>query len=196
MYSCFLLLFIAIFVCNFELNQSIKWSFLLNAENWTIRGNKRLVEQPFHQHFNLPNGLNRYIVGYDTLIDTDFMHPDDKRLWYFDSPSFVATITNKSMLKFNLMWFSRGSELNNNVLEQCVKLCETAEYICIDARCIQFGLKIDGEFAVPFTDKWWSRNFQEFSKKYFRKSTEYRLSILGDWTRRNETFGLDNVSID
>lgn len=188
-----------VFLAVCELTKGIKWNFLMNAEKWQITGNKYSVEIPTHETYGLSNGVNRYIIGHDTLINTDYFNKNDKNIWYFTSPFFTASLTNKSFLKFTLVWFSGSTSvenLNSEHLNKCVSLCEKRENWCITSACYQIGLNFGSQTVVPFVERWWSGNFREFSKKFFRKQTEYQLSILGDWTQRNETFGLDNVSIE
>ena len=193
-----ILCLLLVHLLSLSLTSSIKWSFFFNAEKWYISGNKRIIELPGHHPFSLSSGSSRYIIGHDTLINTDYKNPDDKNLWYFESPSFTATLTNKSIIKFSLLWFSGNTEkehLNENALDQCVRLCEINEQICIRSSCFTTGFSFNNNIVVPFAAKRWSGNFLDFSKKFFGNPTEYRLSILGDWTRRNETFGIDDVEL-
>ena len=62
--------------------------FLMNNEKWQITGNK-IIEPAAHQSYNIEKEMSHYIMFKDTLINVDDKNPNDKSLWYFESPTII-----------------------------------------------------------------------------------------------------------
>lgn len=164
-------MFLAFFIL-IKLTLAIQFSFLLNSQDWSITDNHNLLE-PIYHTYNLGHNVSRYIVGYDRLINTDYFNKNDKNIWYFKSPTFDLQKKPK-LLKFSLIFFSGNfSELNE--LTNCVRICSE--------KCYYFNCKINKRDFVTHVVLPLNIDLVE----------NITLSILGDWTRRNETIGLDNV---
>ena len=182
--------------------------FLMDNENWQITGNKR-VEPAAHQSYNIDNELSHYIMFKDNLVNVDYKHPDDKSLWYFESPEITINPLQKSGTtasknfkpKYpNVMTFTMTSfvgdfsSLNDNT--NLVKIRN-------GDRCFTFqSPNYDGKtrtFNVPFNNQLWKkeRTNESITDKEMREIFigTFTIEILGDWTRGYEVIGLDNVII-
>jgi flagellar hook-associated protein FlgK len=154
------------------------------------------------------NGLmSNYIVGKDDVIDVDYKNKDDRSVWFF-SKHFPDnfSLTNASAISFTMTSFMGDfTNLNNpnSSSYAFVKLFNnvTKEYIVYPvSNLIE---KYDGEikdFYIPMVHQAWIDGVNYMPKthdefKYFLKNISL-ISILGDWTRGNETIGLDNVKIE
>ncbi|KAF4658282.1 hypothetical protein FOL46_007041 [Perkinsus olseni] len=62
-------------------------SFTDNCQGWTIEDNGNKVTAPEHQPFTL-GGLDRYCLGYDDIMYTDFSDGSDRVRWKFVSPQY------------------------------------------------------------------------------------------------------------
>ena len=69
--------------------------FLMDNENWQIIGNKK-IEPAAHQSYNIDREMSHYIMFKDNLVNVDYKHPDDKSLWYFESPEITINPLQKS----------------------------------------------------------------------------------------------------
>jgi hypothetical protein len=156
----------------FKLTLAIQYTFLLNSQNWSITDNYNLLE-PIHHTYNLGYNVSRYIVGYDRLINVDYFNKNDKNLWYFKSPTFDLQFKPK-LLKFSLVFFA-GNFSERNELTNCVSLCSKE---CYYFDCNNNVNAFVTHYVIPI-------------KVNITKNIT--LTILGDWTKRNETIGLDNV---
>jgi hypothetical protein len=182
--------------------------FLLNNENWMITGNKK-VEPAAHQSYNINNEISHYIMFKDNLINVEHKHPDDRSLWYFESPEITINPLQKSGTtasknfkpKYpNVMTFTMTSfvgdfsDLNEDT--DMVKLRN-------GDRCFVFKAPIyDGKtktFNVPFKSQLWKKDYSGLSvtddemREIFIGT--FTIEILGDWTRGYEVIGLDNIII-
>jgi len=82
--------------------------FLMNNENWQITGNK-IIEPAVHQSYNIDREITHYIMFKDNLVNVDYKHPDDRSLWYFESPEIIINPIQKSGT-------TESKRLNQNIL--------------------------------------------------------------------------------
>jgi len=61
--------------------------FLLDNDQWTIVGNKQMVELPKYEPYSRGEQLNHYIYASENKINTDKYGDSDKSLWFFNAPS-------------------------------------------------------------------------------------------------------------
>jgi len=182
--------------------------FLMNNENWQITGNKR-VEPAAHQSYNIDNQISHYIMFKDNLINVDYKNPDDKSLWYFESPEIIinplqksGTIASKNfkpkyptVMTFTMTSFV-GDFSSLNYDTNLVKIRN-------GDRCYTFkSPDYDGKtrsFNVPFNSQLWKkeRTYESITDNEMREIFigTFTIEILGDWTRGYEVVGLDNVII-
>ena len=182
--------------------------FLMNNEKWQITGNK-IIEPAAHQSYNIEKEMSHYIMFKDTLINVDDKNPNDKSLWYFESPKIIINNVprpgTRESINYNpkyptSMSFTMTSfvgdfnELNENT--KLVKLRQGLNCLTFDASYYDGKTKI---FNIPFVDNLWKHditglqvNYKEM-KEIFMGS--FTIEILGDWTRNVEVIGLDNIII-
>jgi hypothetical protein len=182
--------------------------FLLDNENWQITGNKK-IEPAAHQSYNIDNELSHYIMFKDNLVNVDYKHPDDKSLWYFESPEITINPLQKSgttasknfkpkyptVMTFTMTSFVGDfKSLNDNT--NLVKIkngdrCFTFQSPNYDGKTITFN--------VPFNSQLWKkeRTHETITDKEMKEIFigTFTIEILGDWTRGYEVIGLDNVII-
>jgi hypothetical protein len=182
--------------------------FLRNNENWQITGNK-IIEPAVHQSYNIDREISHYIMFKDNLINVDYKHPNDRSLWYFESPEIIinplqksGTISNKNFKpKYpTVMTFTMTSFVGDFYsLNEDVNLVKIRN----GDKCFVFKApNYDGKtktFNVPFKSQLWKKDYtysqvtdQELREIFIDKFT---IEILGDWTRGYEVIGLDNVII-
>ena len=183
-------------------------SFLFDNEQWKIIGNK-IIEPAVHQSYNIDNQISHYIMFKDTLVNVDHKNPNDKSLWYFESPEITinniprpGTTESKkfkpkypSLLTFTMMGFV-GDFTNLNEDLKLVKLRRGKDCVTFDAPAYDGLIKL---FNVPFVNKLWRHEStglpvtdKEMKNMFMGPFT---IEILGDWTRNVEVIALDNVKI-
>jgi hypothetical protein len=101
----------------------------------------------------------------DTLVNVDHKNPNDKSLWYFESPEIIinniprpGTIESKkfkprypSLLTFTMMGFV-GDFNNLNEGLKLVKLRHGSDCVTFDAPLYDGRIQL---FNVPFVNKLW-----------------------------------------
>jgi len=178
--------------------------FHLNNEGWNIRGYKN-VSAAF-MPYSLNGLMSRYITGNDDIINVDNKNKDDRDLWFFSKhlPANFS-LSNSSIMSFTMASFVGDfTKLNNpnSSISAFVKLFNniTDQYIVFPINNLveEYDGKIK-EFVIPMVHKAWLSGatsmpicYNEFKGILGNIS---RIDILGDWTRGNETIGLDNVKI-
>lgn len=183
-------------------------NFLFDNQGWQITGNKK-IEPSVHQSYNLNNEISHYIMFKDNLVNVDYKNPNDKSLWYFESPEIIINLAPKMgttasknfkpkypiLLTFTMTSFV-GSFNNLNENTNLVRLKNGNNCLIFEAP------KYDGRtrsFNVPFISSLWKHDYtftsvtDEEIKSIF--IGPFTLEILGDWTRDVEVVGLDNVKI-
>lgn len=183
-------------------------SFLFDNEQWQIIGNK-IIEPAVHQSYNVDNLISHYIMFKDNLVNVDHKNPDDKSLWYFESPEIILNDTPRpgttaskkfkpiypSLLTFTMMSFV-GDFNNLNKDLKLVKLRHGSGCITFDAPAYDGRIHL---FNVPFVNKLWKheRTGLPVSDKEMKNIFlgSFTIEILGDWTRHVEVIALDNVKI-
>ena len=202
---------ILLFVINYTVNAVeilYENKFLFDNEKWQITGNK-IIEPAVHQSYNVDSQISHYIMFKDTLINVDHKNPNDKSLWYFESPEIIinnvprpGTTESKkfkpkypSLLTFTMMSFV-GDFTNLNENLKLVKLRHGTDCVTFDAPMYDGQIKL---FNVPFVNKLWKHDIsglpvtdKEMKNMFMGPFT---IEILGDWTRYVEVIGLDNVKI-
>ncbi len=158
-------------------------TFLLDNEGWTIVGNKN-VEAATHMKYNM-GSLNQFIIGTDNLVNVDAQNRDDKNLWYFKSPQ-ITLKTQPFGMTFSITSFVGDFTKLNRGFPPIVKITTNGGDI------ISFNkATFESSVNVPFVRGLWDCNRDFSFKQVF--SDSFTIEILGDWTRRIETVGIDNV---
>lgn len=182
--------------------------FLMNNEDWMITGNKK-IEPAAHQSYNINNEISHYIMFKDNLINVDYKNPNDRSLWYFESPEitinplqkFGTTASKNFKPKYpNVMTFTMTSfagdfsDLNEDL--NLVKIRNGDRCFVFKAPSYDGKTKI---FNVPFKSQLWRKENSDFPitdnemREIFIGS--FTIEILGDWTKGYEVIGLDNIII-
>lgn len=195
--------------------------FLLDSENWNIKGNKAVTTAKHQPYSNGPS-LNHYIMGTDDKINVG-PHHSDVSLWYFSAPvdkfSGNFGIAYGGSLDFVLAGFSGDFQNLNPVDTPLVILtcdeCPGPQFKGItlvyplsaskDATSLVASNGKATRFSLPLReDGGWLKDPQNTQETWGRPSqcdlisVMSRLSsvrILGDWTTWYETMALDNVHI-
>ena len=179
--------------------------FYFNNEDWNITG-YRNVSATF-MPYSIDGLMSNYIIGKDDVIDVDYKHKDDRSVWFFSKnlPDNFS-LTNASAISFTMTSFVGDfTNLNNpnSSSYAFVKLFNniTKEHIVYPVSNLieQYDGKIK-EFYIPMVQQAWVDGINKMPKthnefKDFLKNISL-IKILGDWTRGNETIGLDNVKIE
>lgn len=166
-------------------------TFLLNSEGWMIVGNKK-IEDATHMKYNYDGGaLSNFIVGSDKLINVDSKNRDDKNLWYFKSPPITLKKQPFGMM-FSIMSLAGDfQKLNFGGSIPVVKITSN------DGLILNFNYAFfDGRTTiinVPFIKELWEYNRDFTFKQVFLNP--FTIEILGDWTQRTETIGIDNIQL-
>jgi hypothetical protein len=164
---------------------SVKATFLLDNEGWTIVGNKHIVAA-IHKPYSLGSEMSNYILGTDNLVNVDSKNKNDRNLWYFRSPK-IQLIKQPAIMVFTITSFSGDF----NKLNQDLPVVKIIDY---EGQITSFYKAIfDGrmqKITVPFFEELWSSNDLSF-KKLFKNP--FTIEILGDWTQGVETMAIDNV---
>jgi hypothetical protein len=182
--------------------------FLMNNEKWQITGNK-IIEPAAHQSYNIEKEMSHYIMFKDTLINVDDKNPNDKSLWYFESPKIIinnvprpGTIESRNFnpkyptsMSFTITSFVGDfNELNEGT--KLVKLRQGLNCLTFDAPPYDGKTKI---FTLPFVDNLWRHDITGLQANYKEMKEifmgPFTIEILGDWTRNVEVIGLDNIII-
>ena len=159
-------------------------TFLLDNEGWTIIGNKN-VEAATHLKYNM-GYLSNFIIGTDNLVNVDANNKDDKNFWYFKSP--LITLKKQPFgMSFSIISFSGDFTKLNRGFPPVVKITTN------DGVVVRFNKAVfDGHMNVPFVNELWDCNRGFSFKQVF--SHPFTIEILGDWTQRIETVGIDNIA--
>ena len=179
--------------------------FYTNNEGWNVTG-YRNVFATFRPN-SIDGLLSNYITGKDDVIDVDYKNKDDRSLWFF-SKHFPEnfSLTNASSISFTMASFVGDfTDLNNpnSSTSAFIKLFNniTNKFIMFPVSHLieEYDGKIK-EFYIPMVHQVWVNGannapliYDEF-KGVLKNIT--RIDILGDWTRGNETIGLDNLKIE
>lgn len=159
-------------------------TFLLDNEGWTIVGNKK-IEEAIHMNYHW-GSLTNFIIGSDNLVNVDSKNRDDKNLWYFKSP--LITLKKQPFgMTFSIASFVGDFTKLNRGSPPVVKIT-TNDGVVVRFNKAVFG----GHINVPFVHELWECN-RDFSFKHVF-SNPFTIEILGDWTQRIETVGIDNVA--
>jgi hypothetical protein len=170
-----------------------KYEFLMGDDGWTIMGGGSLdyltwnVASIMSGTSMMSYSMSRFIIGKEALVHSKNRHDCDKDLWYFQSP-LINLGFRPTLLMFSMMSFAGNFQYQNDV-PALVRLRFDDDSIA------EFPVyeRYDGNaktFYVQFIKELWRGTFNE--KWYMR---QFRLEILGDWTKGWETIGLDNVEI-
>lgn len=179
--------------------------FLFDNEKWQIIGNK-IIEPAVHQSYSISQSFSHYIMFKDNLVNVDYKKPNDKSLWYFESPEIIINnfpireskkIKPKypSLLLFTMTSFVGDfTNLNENI--KLVKLRHGSDCLTFDAPTYDGQIKV---FNVPFINKLWKHDITnlEVTDKEMKEMFigSFTIEILGDWTRGVEVIGIDNIKI-
>ena len=179
--------------------------FHFNNNDWNITGYKNVAAS--FMPYSLNGLMSNYITGNDDVINVDHKNKDDRNLWFFSKhfPSNFS-LSNASMISFTMSSFVGDfTNLNNpnSSVSAFVKLFNniTDEYIVFPVNHLveKYDGKIKG-FVIPLVNSVWlsGANSMPICYNEFKEVLKNisRIDILGDWTRGNETIGLDNVKIE
>jgi hypothetical protein len=130
------------------------------------------------------------VCGSDGLINVDYKRKDDSNLWYFvkdfsANPIDVSKSKNK-LLGFNLFGFV-GNFSNLNKLSNPLVVLVGPSGLTAQTKPNLF------EFKTKYLIGLNSHIFDGPIDLIIKNITQ--IKILGDWTRGNETIGLDNIFI-
>lgn len=179
--------------------------FYNSNDGWNISG-YRNVSATF-MPYSIDGLMSNYIIGKDDVIDVDYKNKDDRSVWFFSKhlpENFY--LTNASAISFTMTSFVGDfTNLNNpnSSSYAFVKLFNnvTKEYIVYPVSNLieQYDGKIK-EFYIPMVHQAWIDGVNHMPKTYNEFNDFLRnislIRILGDWTRGNETIGLENVKIE
>lgn len=193
-------------------------NFLLDADDWTIVGNKLPSMPATHEQINR-GALQNYIYGTDDKLNTPSAGAADASLWYFQAPEKYTGnlgIAYGGNLQFTLGSFS-GDFTKLNGLDTSLVVLECDEcngplrkgiklVFPISASATAKAFKGDTTaFSIPLLEgSGWLKDPQNALKQWTVPSqcdfiqVVSRLSsmrILGDWTTWYEIIALDSVRI-
>ena len=179
--------------------------FYLNNEGWNITGyrNTSAIFMPY----SLDGLMSNFIVGKDDVINVDSKNRDDRNLWFFSKQMPANfSLSNASALSFTMTSLVGDfTNLNNpnSSASAFVKLFNNVSNDYIIFPVITLIQQYDGkikEFYIPLINQIWVNGTNNMPTAYddFKRILKNisRIDILGDWTRGNETIGLDNVKIE
>lgn len=164
---------------------SVKATFLLDNEGWTIVGNKNIVAA-IHKPYSLGSDMSNYILGTDNLVNVDSNNKNDRNLWYFRSPK-IHLIKQPAIMVFTITSFS-GDFNKVNQGQPVVKITDYEGHVASFYKAV-FDERIQ-TITVPFFEELWSSNDLSF-KVLFKHP--FIIEILGDWTQGVETVAIDNI---
>lgn len=179
--------------------------FYFNNDGWNITGYKESAA--IFMPYSLDGLMSNFIVGKDDVINVDHKNKDDRNLWFFrkNFPSNFS-LSNASALSFTMTSLVGDfTNLNNpnSSASAFVKLFNNVsnDYIMFPVKNLieQYDGKIK-EFYIPMVHQVWVDGKTHIPTSYDHFNEFLRnisgIYILGDWTRGNETIGLDNVKIE
>jgi len=192
--------------------------FLLDAQGWTVSGNKAASQPATHEAYSRGKLLNHYVYGTDNKINVDSRKgTSDKSLWYFEAPgSYLGNngIAYGGTLSFTLGAFSGDFSKTNGDSTHLVELeCKQCPGPVSMGVRLAFPVsahagKFTGDslrFSVPLLEgKGWVKDSQNTMTPWTAASkcdviaVLSRLSafrILGDWTSWYESVALDDVQL-
>ena len=179
--------------------------FYLNNEGWNITGYKNAAA--IFMPYSLDGLMSNFIVGKDDVINVDSKNKDDRSVWFF-SKQLPAnfSLANASALSFTMTSLVGDfTNLNNpnSSASAFVMLFNNVSNEYIVFPVINLIQQYDGkikEFYIPFINQVWVTGHNHIPTAHddFKRilNNISRIDILGDWTRGNETIGLDNVKIE
>ena len=179
--------------------------FHLNNDGWNITGYKESAA--IFMPYSLDGLMSNFIVGKDDVINVDSKNKDDRNLWFF-SKQLPAnfSLANASALSFtmtSLMGDFTNLNNPNSFGSAFVKLFNNVSNEYIVFPVINLIQQYDGkikEFYIPLINQVWVTGHNHIPTAHddFKRilNNISRIDILGDWTRGNETIGLDNVKIE
>jgi hypothetical protein len=188
-----------------EVKSSFQNLFYLNNEGWNISGYKNMSATFMPYNFN--GLMTNFIVGHDDVINVDHKNKDDRNLWFFSKQlTETVSLVNTSIMSFTMSSFvGNFTNLNNpnSSTMELVKLFNnvTQEHIVFPIRNLvkRYNGNIQ-EFVIPMVYQVWINGKNNMPMIYddFKRILKNisHIYILGDWTRGNETVGLDNVKIE
>jgi hypothetical protein len=174
----------------------------MNNNDWKIVGNKNVTDAVFRP-YSLNGMMSHYIIGDDKVINVDNKRKDDSNLWYFGK-QFPA---NFSLEKYSIFSFTMTSFVGdfknlNSQLSALLRVTNNVTNELIVFPVNHLIEKYNGsfqEFIVPMVNTVWlnGRNYTQMGLNHFKNVLKNvtQIEILGDWTRGNETIGLDNIMI-
>ena len=179
--------------------------FYLNNEGWNITGYKNVAA--IFMPYSLDGLMSNFIVGKDDVINVDSKNRDDRNLWFFSKQMPANfSLSNASALSFTMTSLVGDfTNLNNpnSSASAFVKLFNNVSNDYIIFPVINLIQQYDGkikEFYIPLINQIWVNGTNNMPTAYddFKRILKNisRIDILGDWTRGNETIGLDNVKIE
>jgi hypothetical protein len=193
--------------------------FILGSDDWSIVGNKGIIEYPSFDPYSRGSYINHYIRGSETLINVDYYGGTDKSLWYFNAPrKFLGNLgmAYGGHLKFAFGIFAGDlSHLNYGPKYNLVELecgrCNRGGGITLlfplTSKILTISLNENniGLFQIPLSETYgWIKHPRnslgiptkptkcEFIQVLSQLSS---IRILGDITDWYETIALDNVYI-
>ena len=200
MFCCYLLI---IYLFNIQsVNTVFQDLFHMNNNGWKIVGNKNVTDAVFTP-YSLNRMMSNYIIGDDKVINVDNKRKDDSNLWYFGK-QFPAnfSLANSSIFSFTMTSFVGDFKNPNSPLSALLRVTNNVTNELIVFPVNHLIEKYNGsfqEFIVPMVNTVWlnGRNYTQIGLKHFKNVLKNvtRIEILGDWTRGNETMGLDNIMI-
>jgi hypothetical protein len=179
--------------------------FHLNNEGWNITGYKNVAA--IFMPYSLDGLMSNFIIGKDDVINVDSKNKDDRNLWFF-SKQLPAnfSLSNATALSFtmtSLMGDFTNLNNPNSFGSAFVKLFNNVSNEYIVFPVINLIQQYDGkikEFYIPLINQVWVTGHNHIPTAHddFKRILKNisRIDILGDWTRGNETIGLDNVKIE
>lgn len=199
LFTITLLLFISF---QFVDNTVLRDLFHLNNNDWKIFGNKNVTDAIFRP-YSLNGLMSNYIIGDDKVINVDHKNKDDRNLWYFGKqfPTNFS-LANSRIFSFTMTSFAGNFNKLNSPISALIRVTNniTNELIIFPVNHLiqQYNGSIQ-EFVVPMVHTLWlnGRNYTQMGFDHFKHVLQNvtQIDILGDWTRGNETMGLDNVLI-
>ena len=200
MFCCYLLI---IYLFNIQtVNTVFQDLFHTNNNGWKIVGNKNVTDAGFRP-YTLNSLMSRYIVGDDKVINVDYKRKDDSNLWYFGK-QFPAnfSLSNSSIFSFTMTSFVGDFKNMNSPLSALLRVTNNVTNELIIFPVNHLIEKYNGsfqEFVIPMVNSVWlnGRTYTQMGVAHFKNVLKNvtQIEILGDWTRGNETMGLDNIMI-
>lgn len=200
MFCCYLLI---IYLFNIQtVNTVFQDLFHTNNNGWKIVGNKNVTDAGFRP-YTLNSLMSRYIVGDDKVINVDYKRKDDSNLWYFGKqfPSNFS-LSNSSIFSFTMTSFVGDFKNMNSPFSALLRVTNNVTNELIIFPVNHLIEKYNGsfqEFVIPMVNSVWlnGRTYTQMGFEHFKNVLKNvtQIEILGDWTRGNETMGLDNIMI-